>query len=75
MNEDIKLRFVCPRDGRKLSPVPLMRYATQPVRRKCPGCHRHYLLIVRPSTEVREGVYITKAEITELPPTVREVQS
>lgn len=72
--EGTLLRFVCPRDGRKLSPVPLMRYATQPVRRKCPGCHRHYLLIVRPSIEAREGVYITKAEISEINPPIREVR-
>lgn len=71
--EGTLLRFVCPRDGRKLSPVTLMRYATQPVRRKCPGCHRKYLLIVRPSSEVREGVYITRAEISEIDQPIREV--
>jgi hypothetical protein len=62
----MNLRFCCPFDGRKFSPVPSMTAATQVVRRTCAVCHRPWQLIVEPGKEVRPGVTLTKATLLEI---------
>lgn len=60
---DCQLKFVCPRCGKKLSPIQAMEHATLVVRRKC-RCGRRYQLKVTP-LQLRQG-WAHKAEIIEV---------
>ncbi len=41
--------FVCPRDGRKLTKIAdVLTHGTTHARRRCPGCHRVYVINVQP---------------------------
>ena len=61
---DVTLHYVCPHDGRKLSKVDAMEYATLNVRRKCGKCGRFYSLTIRP-VAIAQG-WAHSALITEL---------
>lgn len=67
----IKLHYVCPRCGKKLSGVEAMEHATLNVRRKC-RCGRHYSLTIKPIA-IKQG-WAHKAEITEIEPKVSVIE-
>lgn len=49
-----KLHAVCPYCSRKLSKMPATSVATMIHRRKCPGCHRDFVIKVTPK-QILEG--------------------
>ena len=69
---DVRLHYVCPRCGRKLSSVEAYEYATMNVRRKCGGCQRRWSLTVTPIA-IAAG-WAHSAHITELEPRVTVIE-